>query len=403
MTTSTVTPTPDLALLDQISDQALAYSPPPDAPDLALKLKRSFQNISSNDLNLAIELILARRIAVSRNLAPPSGRFYASRQSLQQSTHPMIAQHHAQRFAGCSHVVEICGGAGFDTAALARAAKHVTSYEADPILAEFLKANLAQMGINNVTVQATPWTADLHCDHYDGLWADPSRRNADGSRVSDPEEYHPALSELFKAKITGIRGLKLSPGLNLELDSNSDANWVREWIGFDGECREQIVWSAGQPQVTLVDRDISWRLDSTTSDTQSSIIQPVDVRTLVEPHSAMIRSGALAQFFVQHSIQLLDPHIAYGASPSQLPNSPWWSAFTVLESFPYTQAALKRKVSELRWNSRTEIKKRGFPKEPDEVRRELDLAPPAISSEFGVIVLTRIGRENYVFLAQRVS
>ncbi len=52
-----------------------------------------------------------------------------------------------------SHVLEVGTGSGFLTYLLAQRAAHVTSVEINPALAELAKANLADQGVGNVTVE----------------------------------------------------------------------------------------------------------------------------------------------------------------------------------------------------------------------------------------------------------
>ncbi|MBL0323554.1 MAG: hypothetical protein IPP80_14530 [Ignavibacteria bacterium] len=75
----------------------------------------------------------------------------------EQCTHPRIAAHHAVPFTGREHVLEICTGAGLDAAALAAVSGRVTSFEADPIIADITAGNLHRTGITNVDVVRSAW------------------------------------------------------------------------------------------------------------------------------------------------------------------------------------------------------------------------------------------------------
>ena len=67
---------------------------------------------------------------------------FFTRQSLEQATTPTVANHHAEKFRTCHHVLEICTGAGFDTATLAKYAKCVSTIEANERLAAMARHNL---------------------------------------------------------------------------------------------------------------------------------------------------------------------------------------------------------------------------------------------------------------------
>ncbi|MBL0323171.1 MAG: hypothetical protein IPP80_12515 [Ignavibacteria bacterium] len=89
---------------------------------------------------------------------------------------------------------EICTGAGLDAAALAAVSGRVTSFEADPIIADITAGNLHRTGITNVDVVRSAWPpCDAVDNTYDGVWADPSRRSVRGRQRSG-QPYEPSLS-----------------------------------------------------------------------------------------------------------------------------------------------------------------------------------------------------------------
>ena len=76
-------------------------------------------------------------------------------------------------------------------------------------------------------------------------------------------------------------------------------------------------------------------------------------------------------------------------------DTPWATGYEVLEAFPYSRRQLQRALNS--WGvGRVIIKKRGFPQEPEQVRRGLKLTG---SGEM-IVVLTRRGDGHYVFLCR---
>ena len=121
---------------------------------------------------------------------------------------------------------------------------------------------------------------------------------------------------------------------------------------------------------------------------------------LVEPHPALIRSGYLGEYYRENSLQVFDRSIAYGVSVQAPEVSEFLTAFSVLESMPFNTKHLQQRLNELNWNKETEIKKRGFPELPDEVRKRLKFAQ---ADERGVIFLTQAQGKKMVILAERVK
>lgn len=377
----------------------------------ASMLLRKATNCLPEIASTALDIILCRHKALPMGEWTQHGFF--TRQSLEQSTAPTVAKHHAERFHGCQHILEICSGVGFDTAALAHMAARVTTIEANERLAAMARQNIAAQGLVNVEVLcglAENICAKLDVSVFDGLWADPSRRDEQGRRIHTPDDYAPSLRWLQSLNVHGVRGIKIAPAVNCEpyhLEGNSGGAWVREWIGFGDECREQVLWSGAEGMsdgmATLLD---SAGVVEQMFPPQNAAIPNLwngdaDVlagRFLVEPHGALIRTGHLGTFFAERDWMLLDEHIAYGIATGKPPKSAWYEAFEILEALPFQYARLKERLTMHGWGNGTEIKKRGFPETPDEVRKKLRLPSGGAA---GVVICTRKGNRHWAVLARR--
>lgn len=375
-----------------------------------IALRKRSPNTAPNIIAEAFEILMLRKKAQAFGLWAEQGFF--TRQSLEQATAPVVARHHAERFTGCRHVLEICTGAGFDTAALARVAERVTTIELDTRLAAMARQNLVAQGITNVQVvcgAAADVVQTLDISLFDGCWCDPSRRNAQGKRIENPDEYSPPLSWLQGLMPQGIAGIKISPAANVAsylASKQTDSNniWAREWVGIGGECREQVLWrGVGLRDGTAVLPDMGeiWlppenRIQPRVWDKPLSGLEG---HYLTEPHGCIIRSGRLADFFAEREISLLDEHIAYGISEIQLPQSAWLQAFRVVEAFPFHRKTLRERILAQSWGNGIEIKKRGFPETPDDIRKWLKLP---LSKNAGTVIITRVGVGHAMMLAERV-
>lgn len=336
------------------------------------------------------------------------GWFFTST-GAEQATHPLIAAHHAARFAGRRHVVEVCTGAGIDARALAAVVPHVTTFEADPTLAALAEGNLRRAGIDNVDViaQAVPSEAFTTVwKQADGLWADPSRRNDQGRRTRSAMEHDPPLGLLTTMPVEGlveggefVIGIKLGPGD--DLDGQITSGFTDEYIGLGHEARERILWKGtGMTRqcVTLVDRNLTWVFPS---EQERPVERPPEVGDIVvEPHAALIASGQVGAWFAEHGLDVIDRRIAYGLGRGHVPASPWMQSFVVIDVEEGIDIKrMRRRVRELDWNGHTEIKKRGVSMDPMEVHHALGF--PSSSSSAGVIVMTRADSVRYTLYAIR--
>jgi SAM-dependent methyltransferase len=373
----------------------------------ASMLLRKATNCLPEIASSAFDIILCRQKALS--MGDWTQRGFFTRQSLEQSTAPTVAKHHAERFQGCGHVLEICSGVGFDTAALAHTAARVTTIEANEHLAAMARQNIAAQELANVEVLcglAENVCAELDMSTFDGLWADPSRRDEQGRRIHTPDDYAPSLAWLQSLNVRGLRGIKIAPAVNCEPHHITGA-WVREWVGFGHECREQVLWKGVEGMVdgtaTLLNtvgvvEQIFPPKNTTAPNLWNGDADVLTGRFLVEPHGALIRTGYLGAFFADHGWMLLDEQIAYGIAAEKPLKSSWYEAFEIVEALPFQYARLKERLTVYGWGNGTEIKKRGFPETPDEVRKKLRLPS---GGEAGVVICTRKGNRHWAVLARR--
>ena len=387
------------ALLQQAGQILEHYKDDPAAA--AINLRRTAGNSETPaTLSEALEISYARIKAKHLGLATDG--WLLSKQSLEQSTHPAIAAAHAARFTGCRRVLEICCGAGFDTAALVKRVGNVVGIEADAKLASFARHNLKKAGAGNATIEAgraEDFVPGLDTSQFDGLWADPSRRDTHGRRIMNPTHYKPSLQFLMNLAVRGVRGIKVSPALGL---ASLPSGWSREWIGFGRECREQVLWHGTDMKshcVNLIDCGASWSTEAaTTLKVSPEIITPAEAIYLIEPHAALIASGMVHEFFRKAGIALLDPDLLVGAVANRPPRSAFYSVFRQVSHFPYSFRQLRMELGKLTWGKRTEIKKRLVDDDPDLVRIKLKLPD---SDTFGVVYLVSVYRKKIAFLAQR--
>lgn len=340
---------------------------------------------------MLIELALGTMQAKALGKSRPGWLF--TRRMAEQATNPVIARYHADAYRGLTSVLDICTGPGVDAAALAEVAGRVVTVEADVRVAAIAAGNLRRHGMSNVEVVCGYWPdAGLASQHWDGVWADPSRRS-EGRRVFDSRQYEPPLSSIPQATVVGV---KTGPG-----DLIPETSYASEYIGIGSECRERILWSADaaeRPLVTLLSEEGAHTMWTPSEASRSA--QPPVVTSgayLIEPHNAIIASGAIGAYFVEQGAGVLDPKIGYGI----LEQMPALSALHV----PYRieavvpGASTRRMQQEVRrrgWGSGTVIKKRGWDRDPESVRRSLHFED---GGPDGVIFVARVGASHVTIYA----
>lgn len=331
---------------------------------------------------------------------PAAAEMYFVREALEQASGRGTADYHAARLvaSGAQAVADLGGGIGGDALAFARAGLQVTLLERDPVRAIFAEANARvwELAEHVVVVQEditeSPITAQA-------AWLDPARRR-DSRRVSDPEDYAPPLSWLTELSARGIGsiGVKLSPGIDHALAGRFGAEL--EFLSEGGECREALLWlgearSGDALRATVItpkgpvslagQEDVPGQPSATAG------------HYLYEPDPAVIRAHLVRTLARKLVAAPIDPQIAYLLGDA-LVSTPFADAYEVLDRFPYGNKRLQKALTD-RNVGRVIIKKRGFPQEPDEVRKQLKLRGP----EEIIVILARIGKGHEVFLCRLVQ
>lgn len=288
------------------------------------------------------------------------------REALEQASSFAVARYHASQFPEGATVVDLTAGIGGDALALA-ARGRVIAYENDPARAELLEFNLLRLqnlgstgnpgcevrlsdGTQALLELPTPNSQLPNLSYY---WTDPDRRSATGCRLTKPEDYSPNPVDLAKrlkhAKLAGIKLSPLLPDAYLESLGGS-----LEFISFQGECLEAIVWLGTEntkpkrQAVILRHGQQLTRIEATSSPP----LQTPDPQGFIHDcDPAVIRAHCLASF--GHA-QLGDSP-GYLTSDDQAPN-PAYNTYRVIETATSNQ--LKAKLRQI--NGRAyELKQRG--------------------------------------------
>ncbi|MDT8324566.1 MAG: hypothetical protein RRA94_10660, partial [Bacteroidota bacterium] len=329
--------------------------------------------------------------AASEKCAFPAGNL-CTREALEMASGAVAAALHASLLPSRGVLCDIAAGVGGDALALARRAEGLLCIEADAVHARMLAHNLAQAGRRNALVlrgSAERWLPLLQTGRLAGVFADPARRR-DGRRHVGTQEYRPSLEILAQLPATLPVLVKIAPG------ADPPPGWSVATVAVGGQCLEQLL-SRGcdLPPVAALRAEDGARWIPV-SRPAVRVDRP---RFLIEAHAAIIRTGHVAEYFREHGAEAIDPHIAYGWSGSQPDSSDWHSSFRLLRVEAFNRKRLRRIAAELDFGPETEIKKRGFPDTPEQIRAQIRLR----GKRNGVIFLTRRGERHLMLFAERLE
>ncbi len=333
---------------------------------------------------------------------PHADRLFFTAEALEQATTAVVADHHAEwidQHAAPGVVLDLGCGIGGDTLALARR-RQVIAYDIDPLRLRLAEANANRCGLaDRIEFRHADWTQDL----ADGClpaaaaaFADPARRVA-GRRVFHLDEMQPPLAALLALQaVIPALGVKVMPGVD---DRQVPPGCGVEFIGHAGACKEAVLWfgplarHARWASIFVAEKWSVWQAAG-----EQAPVGPLAADMFLhEPHPALIRAGALAELCRALGAHLFDPQIAYLVTEETI-NHPLLQSFVIEEVARYSLKGLNRRLQGA-GIGQVELKKRGFPVEPESLRPRLKLTP---GGRPAVVIFTRRGNERLMIIGRRL-
>lgn len=357
------------------------------------------------DVPLAVQQIEGRRTAREKwpSLASHDDYLYPPRLNREQASSEATAHYKAAILGPTGRVVDLTGGMGIDTMALAQTAHEVDYVERDLDLCRLMEHNCRTMGLSNIRchcADSLEWLVDS--EPYDLIYIDPARRGASGRRVAAFEDCTPnLLNAMPMLRQKGRQWLvKASPMLDITL-ALKQLQTVDEIhiVALKGECKEVLFLAKGGSDTTVhcVELDPEHQFHFT-----------------FQPHE---EAKATVNYADTISTYLYDPHVAlrkaccfhligqrYGLS-QLAPDTHLYTSPTLVADFPGRifhiegEVTLNRKaVREVLPDGKAHVVVRNFPTEAAALQRQLGL------NEGGdrFVIATTIGHHRAGFLCKQV-
>jgi len=344
--------------------------------------------VAGDRAGAVVETVRLRRRAATKLGAQAAGWLFTD-EALQQATPRPVAVHRATRLAGVG-VHDLTCSIGADLVALSEVGSAVGS-DLDPVRVLMARHNLRASGL-----PARLAVADALTRISRGLlgYADPARRDS-GRRITSASTV-PSIADLDAAHADRLPVLRVPPGIDYEALARPGEV---ELVSLDGIAREAVLWPpelAGVARrATVLAAAGAWQV--TSDDPADDTVAPAG-DYLVDPDPAVVRAHLVRQYATRHGLRQLDPHLAYLTGPA-VPAGV--RGFRVLDQAPYRERTVAG------WARRDgvgtlEIKQRGTPIVPDELRKRLRPALTGPTREAATLVVARIGRQAQAFWCRAV-
>jgi SAM-dependent methyltransferase len=312
---------------------------------------------------------------------------FFDREGLEMATREEIAHYRAWRLRDCEKIMDLCCGIGGDLLALGQHAE-VVAVDADRRRLAMAQHNSQVYELQQVRFIAAE--AQSLRMNVDAVFVDPARRS--GQRKRRGEGYSPPLSWVadLRTKVSRL-AVKVGPAIPEE-DLPPDCEV--EFISSGGQCREGALYFG---QLATTSRRATLLPERHTLETAAGpdvVVAPPGAY-LFDPNPAVVRSHLLDELARRIGAWKLDPQIAY-LSGDTATDSPFIRSYRLIRWQPFQLKRLRQTLRDEGLYPR-EIKKRGFPIEPPELRRRLSLPPDGRPI---TLLLTRLRQKPVVFICE---
>lgn len=372
--------------------------------DVVERLGRLRKHLSAVRAHLIVEQCELRRRA--RQKFSAADRLFFTRIGLEQATDEVVARYKARRFPSQATCLDLCSGIGGDLMALA-ARGPTTGVERDRVTALLARENcrLCDAGRPIVADVRVQDAATIEPGETTTWHLDPDRRPT-GRRTTRIETHEPPVNVITCMLANcSAAAIKLAPAAAVpELWSNAAE---LEWISHRGECRQLVAWfgrlaqAPGKRRATVVAAQAGGdELSSRTLVGNASPTLPIAAqigRFVAEPDAAVLAAGLTATLADEHQLAALAPDIAYlTGDRSNADMALAW--FEVVDVLPFDVRRVKALLRQ-RGIGRLEVKKRGVPHGPEQVRRQLRVP----GDQAATLLLCRLRDQVTAILTRRCS
>lgn len=228
-----------------------------DSREFALKFRGDTLPVAA----MATQLKLQQKAAQKLPAWQEAGCLFTQRAYEQSSGQRAVA---LKDFFQGKKAVDLCGGLGVDSWAMARHFGSVVYLDADPLLCRLARLNFASLGRQNIKVRhekAEAFLAREQGQKFDLIYLDPDRRDQEGKRRHGLEDCSPDVLSLLPQMLSllspvGCILLKASPLLDIAegkriLEERGVSVSVHV-IAIDNECKE-LLFSISPPELEKAD------------------------------------------------------------------------------------------------------------------------------------------------------
>jgi hypothetical protein len=300
--------------------------------------------------------------------------YYPNKLNIEQTSSEITATYKAACIEG-NTIIDITGGFGVDCYYFSKRFKDVVHCELDAHLSELVTHNYKQLGIDNIQTKAVEGIEFLKQspEHFDWIYADPSRRHDSKGKVFFLADCLPNIPEHLDAIFNHTNNLmvKTSPLLDLTVGIN-ELKFVKtiHVVAVNNEVKE-LLWILENHYTDKIDvktinitKEQEFHFDFFVEDEknlESSYSKPLTY--LYEPNAAILKAGAFHSICKQLPVYKIQKH-AHLYTSEQLMDFPG-RRFKILDILMYNKKTLQKSGIK-----KANITTRNFPETVQQIRKK---------------------------------
>ncbi len=317
------------------------------------------------------------------------GIYYPQRRSLEQCSSNSTADYKADLITG-DKVLDMTGGMGVDTWAIAKKTKKVVYCEQNKELCEISRHNFRVLGTENITVfndDALLFLQQTN-EQFDTIYIDPARRDAYNRKMVSLTDYQPDVIENMQLlwEHTSHILIKASPMMDISR-AITELQYVKEVhvVAVKNECKELLFLLeknfTGTIQFSAVNLESSHPVFSFTADAETKAAPSIALpqQYIYEPNSAVLKSGAFKLPAVRYNIHKLHRFTHLYTSEQLIPDFPG-NIYVINHICDYNKKQIKKLLPEKKAN----IKCYNFADKPAVLQKRLQIKDGGRLFLFGI-------------------
>ncbi len=378
-----------------------------DIQSFILKNKKKY---AADLLNLIADQYIARQKA--RHKLPTwyanENVLYPPPLSVEQASSETTANYKAQVFGDfleekfSKKCIDLTGGMGLDTYALAKVFDEVVYVEQNPVLAQIAKHNFEVLGQKNIEVlnQDSVLLNHSYTQSFTHFYLDPHRRDEAKNKVFKIEDCEPNLLSI-KDLLSNYM-VKFSPMLDIKL-ALEQLETIAEVhiVAIENEVKELLFLSKKDTKKAKIvcvnflanQQKQCFEFDYA-SETDAKINYAKPSNFIYEPNAAIMKAGGFRSIAERFGIGKIAP------------NSHLYTSENLVENFPGRSFSCvimckfdKKEILQYLPNKKANISTRNFPMKPEEIKKKLGLQD---GGEYYLFATENYERRKIVLICKKV-